>query len=116
MNNIMHFEILGKDKQLLEGFYKSVFGWRIAPVMPDYSMAIPDSGISGGIGAMGEARSHVTFYVAVSDLQTTLATIEAQGGKLAYGPQTLPDGAIFAGFTDPEGHLIGLIQPHSTSR
>ena len=26
------------------------------------------------------------------------------------GPHPIPDGGILAGFTDPEGHLIGLVQ------
>jgi predicted enzyme related to lactoylglutathione lyase len=60
---------------------------------------------------MGEERHHVTFYVHVEDVSAMLATIEGKGGKKAFGPHTIPDGAIIAGFTDPEGHLIGLIQP-----
>jgi predicted enzyme related to lactoylglutathione lyase len=108
---IVHFEIIGKDQKLLEGFYKDVFDWKITPVMEGYSLADPGSGVKGGIGAMGEERHHVTFYVHVEDVSAMLATIEGKGGKKAFGPHTIPDGAIIAGFTDPEGHLIGLIQP-----
>jgi len=39
-----------------------------------------------------------------------LALIESKGGKKAFGPHSIPDGGIIAGFTDPEGHLIGLAQ------
>jgi hypothetical protein len=53
---------------------------------------------------------HVTFYVAVTDVVTALALIESKGGQKAYGPLPTPDGGIFAGFLDPEGHLIGLVQ------
>jgi hypothetical protein len=111
-NPVVHFEILGKDKALLEAFYKDVFDWRIDPLTEEYSMAIPgDGGIKGGIGAMGSAREHVTFYIAVKDITAMLALIESKGGKLGFGPHPIPDGGIIAGFTDPEGHLIGLIQP-----
>jgi hypothetical protein len=34
-------------------------------MMEGYSLVKPGSGIGGGIGAMGEGRAHVTFYVAV---------------------------------------------------
>jgi predicted enzyme related to lactoylglutathione lyase len=105
---VVHFEIMGNDKKLLESFYKSVFDWEIEPVMESYSMAIPGSGIKGGIGSMGQ--SYVTFYVAVADVNAALALIESKGGKKSFGPHTIPDGAIIAGFTDPEGHLIGLVQ------
>jgi hypothetical protein len=111
-NPVVHFEILGKDKALLEAFYKDVFQWQIDPVMSEYSMAIPgDGGIKGGIGAMGPEREHVTFYIAVKDIHAMLALIESKGGKLGFGPHTIPDGGIIAGFEDPEGHLIGMIQP-----
>jgi hypothetical protein len=108
---VVHFEILGRDQELLEEFYKGVFNWEITPATEDYSLVKPGSGINGGIGAMGEAREHVTFYVAVADIVAALALIESNGGKTAYGPHPIPDGGIIAGFTDPEGHLIGLVQP-----
>jgi hypothetical protein len=59
---------------------------------------------------MGEGRIHVTFYVAVADVSEALALIVNKGGQKAYGPLPTPDGGIFAGFLDPEGHLIGLVQ------
>ena len=108
-NPVVHFEILGRDQKVLEEFYTSVFNWKIDPVAEGYSIAKPGSGISGGIGAMGAAREHVTFYVAVEDVEAALALIESRGGQRAYGPLPTPDGGIFAGFLDPEGHLIGLV-------
>jgi predicted enzyme related to lactoylglutathione lyase len=109
-NPVVHFEILGKDQKLLEEFYKAVFDWEIEPAMEGYSLVKPNSGIGGGIGAMGEGRVHVTFYVAVADVAAALALIESKGGQKAFGPHPIPDGGIIAGFLDPEGHLIGLVQ------
>jgi len=109
-NPVVHFEILGKDLKLLEEFYKGVFDWEIEPAMDGYSLVKTGAGIGGGIGAMGEARRHVTFYVAVEDVAAALALIESKGGQKAYGPLPTPDGGLFAGFLDPEGHLIGLVQ------
>jgi hypothetical protein len=107
---IVHFEILGRDKKLLEEFYKSVFHWEIEPVEEWYSLVKPGSGINGGIGAREQYDGHVTFYVAVANVNAALALIENKGGKKAFGPHTVADGGIIAGFTDPEGHLIGLVQ------
>jgi len=107
---VVHFEILGRDQKLLEEFYKDVFNWQIDPVMEGYSLVKPGSGINGGIGAMGEGRVHVTFYVAVADVAAALELIESKGGQKAFGPHPIPDGGIIAGFLDPEGHLIGLVQ------
>jgi len=27
-----------------------------------------------------------------------------------FGPHTVPTGQVIAGFTDPEGHLVGVVQ------
>ena len=109
-NPVVHFEIVGADQQLLESFYGAVFDWKITPAMEGYSLVNTGSGIGGGIGAMGEARRHVTFYVGVEDVEAALALIESKGGQKAFGPHSIPDGGIIAGFTDPEGHLVGLVQ------
>ncbi len=109
-NPVVHFEIVGENQQLLDSFYRSIFDWEITSVMEGYSMVNTGSGIKGGIGAMAKERRHVMFYVAVADVAAELALIESHGGKTAFGPQPIPDGAIIAGFTDPEGHLIGLVQ------
>ena len=109
-NAVVHFEILGKDQKLLEAFYKGVFDWEITPMMERYSLVKPGAGIGGGIGAMGEARAHVIFYVAVEDVSAALELIEGKGGKKAFGPHPIPDGGIIAGFLDPESNLIGLVQ------
>jgi predicted enzyme related to lactoylglutathione lyase len=107
---VVHFEILGRDQKQLEEFYKSVFNWEITPIEDWYSLVKPGSGINGGIGAREQHTGHVTFYVAVADIVAALALIESKGGKKAFGPHPLPDGGIIAGFTDPEDHLIGLVQ------
>ncbi|MGA2672060.1 MAG: VOC family protein [Terracidiphilus sp.] len=109
-NPVVHFEIVGENQQLLDTFYQGVFDWQITRLMDGYSLVETGSGIKGGIGAMNEARRHVTFYVAVENVEAALALIESKGGKTAFGPHPIPDGGIIAGFTDPEGHLIGLVQ------
>jgi predicted enzyme related to lactoylglutathione lyase len=109
-NAVVHFEILGKDQKQLKAFYKGVFDWEITPIMEGYSLVRPGSGIGGGIGAMGENRAHVIFYVAVEDVSAALTLIDSKGGKKAFGPHPIPDGGIIAGFLDPEGNLIGLVQ------
>jgi predicted enzyme related to lactoylglutathione lyase len=111
-NPVTHFEINGKDKSRLEEFYKSTFEWQIQPVMEGYSLVFPGSGPNGGIGAMG--ADGVTFYVEVADVGAHLAKIEGLGGKKIMGPEQVPNGPIIGMFTDPEGHMIGLVQAGSS--
>ena len=104
-NPVVHFEIIGKDQKVLESFYKDVFGWEITPMMEGYSLvdtqSKPGSGIGGGIGAAEESRRHLTFYVSVTDINAALTTIEAKGGKKAFGPHPIQDGGMIACFSTP---------------
>ena len=114
-NPIVHFEVLGKDKQALEAFYTGIFDWQLTPVMDGYSMIFPGSGINGGIGQAPEGESgYVTFYVEVADVAASLSVIESKGGQRLMGPEQMPNGPIIGVFTDPEGHAVGLVQAGST--
>jgi uncharacterized protein len=115
-NPVVHFEVVGRDAQALQSFYKDAFDWQIQPAVPSYAMALPGSegGINGGIGATPDGSAgHVTFYVAVPDLEATLSKIESLGGSTVMGPEDVPEGPTIAMFADPEGHLVGLIKAES---
>jgi uncharacterized protein len=110
-NPIVHFEVLGKDKAVLEDFYRAAFDWQLNPVMDSYSMATPGMGINGGIGtSMDGGAGHAIFYVEVDNIAQTLTRIEGRGGRRISGPDQVPNGPLFALFADPEGHVIGLVQ------
>ena len=40
-NPIVYFEITGKDKAVLEDFYRAVFDWQLTPAGDNYSHVIP---------------------------------------------------------------------------
>jgi predicted enzyme related to lactoylglutathione lyase len=115
-NPVVHFEVVGRDAQALQNFYKDVFEWQIQPAVPGYAMALPgsDHGINGGIGAvMDGGAGHVTFYVEVSNLEAALSKIESLGGSIVLEPSEIPEGPSIAMFSDPEGHLVGLVKAES---
>jgi uncharacterized protein len=71
-------------------------------------------GIGGGVAGGPEGYGgHVTFYVAVPDVEAALAQAESLGGSRVMGPETVMEGVEIGLFTDPEGHLIGLIRSTS---
>jgi predicted enzyme related to lactoylglutathione lyase len=120
---VTHFEVIGKDGEKLRGYYSELFGWEIDANNPmnyglvgrEGNLSPEGIGIGGGIGQGPEGYDgHVTFYVGVDDVEATLAKAESLGGKRLMGPDELdtPTGKIVLGhITDPEGHLIGLVQP-----
>jgi predicted enzyme related to lactoylglutathione lyase len=73
------------------------------------------AGIGGGVGGGPEGYDgHLTFYVEVPDVEAALAKAEGLGGTRIMGPDKVPGMEIVLGhFTDPEGHLVGLIESDS---
>ncbi|MBV9402781.1 MAG: VOC family protein [Candidatus Eremiobacteraeota bacterium] len=123
---VVHFEIVGQDPKRLRSFYKDAFDWEIGSAAPgagiaDYTIVKPigdrrpeppGMSIDGGIGKAPEGYSgHVTFYVAVDDANAALRKIESLGGKKMMGPEQVPNGPVIALFEDPEGHVVGLVEP-----
>jgi uncharacterized protein len=111
-NPVVHFEVLGKDREALKSFYTSLFGWTTQD-HPEMRYSIVDKeegGIGGGIGEPQDGDpTHVTFYVAVEDLQATLDKAVSLGGKVLMPIMELPM-VTLAMFSDPEGHAIGIIK------
>jgi predicted enzyme related to lactoylglutathione lyase len=55
-NPVVHFEMIGEKMQLLNGFYGSVFDWKIDPIMEESSLVTIGSGIAGGIAGFSDPR------------------------------------------------------------
>ena len=111
-NPVVHFEIVGKDGKKLQNFYSNLFGWKIDANNPmNYGMVeASQGGIGGGIGPTDQGEGHVTIYIAVDDLQAYLDKAEGMGGKTVMPPTEIPGMVTFALFTDPEGHLVGMVK------
>ncbi|HMC06989.1 MAG TPA: VOC family protein [Solirubrobacterales bacterium] len=115
---VVHFEVIGKDAEKLQGFYSQMFGWEIdANNEMNYGMVSREDnldhgiGIGGGVGPSQEGGSgYVTFYVAVDDVESGLQKVETLGGTRVMGPMDVPGGPTIGLFNDPEGHLIGLVK------
>jgi predicted enzyme related to lactoylglutathione lyase len=117
---VVHFEVIGKDGDALRRYYGELFDWKFDTNNPmNYGVVsregnqAPDgSGIGGGVATGPEGYSgHVTFYVAVPDIEATLQKAESLGGKRIFGPDEVMEGLVIGQFSDPEGHVIGLVNP-----
>jgi predicted enzyme related to lactoylglutathione lyase len=119
---VVHFEVIGKDGAKLQRYYSDLFGWEIDANNPmNYGIVQRDAnvnpegiGIGGGVGQGPEGyEGHVTFYVEVSDVEAALAKAESLGGSRVMGPETVMEMIELGLFTDPEGHLVGLVKSDS---
>jgi predicted enzyme related to lactoylglutathione lyase len=117
---VVHFEVIGKDGATLQRYYSQLFGWEVDAdnalnygyVAREGNTNAAGAGIAGGIAAApADNAGHVTFYVEVPDVETSLATAERLGGNRVFGPDKVPGTDLELGqFTDPEGHLIGVVR------
>ena len=116
---VVHFEVIGKDGKALQSYYSELFGWELDANNPmNYGVVTRDGnttadgvGIGGGVAGGPEGYGgHVTFYVEVPDVEAALAKAESLGGSRIFGPEEVMEGLVLGQFTDPEGHVIGLMK------
>jgi uncharacterized protein len=120
---VVHFEVIGKDGGKLQSYYSELFGWEIDSDNPmGYGIVQREGntnaegvGIGGGVGGGPEGYDgHVMFYIEVPDVEAALAKAESLGGKRIMGPDEVPGmGIVLGHFSDPEGHVIGVVQGSS---
>lgn len=123
---VVHFEVIGNDGDKLKAFYSDLFGWEFQNMQGPMNYGIVQregntnadgAGIGGGVGGAEGAPGHVTFYVEVPDIEAALTKVESLGGKRLMGPDEVPGaGIVIAHFGDPEGHVVGAVQPTSQER
>jgi predicted enzyme related to lactoylglutathione lyase len=113
---VVHFEIIGTDGDKLRSYYSDLFAWEFNTDNPmNYGIVeregnVNDDGIGIGGGVAGyEGTNHVTFYVQVPDVEAALAQAESLGGSRVMGPDDVTEGLVIGLFTDPEGHLVGVV-------
>ena len=115
---VVHFEVMGDDGDKLQSFYSDLFDWKIDSDNPmNYGIVDRESnlnadgiGIGGGVGGSPQFPSHVTFYVEVPDVEAALAKAESLGGSRVMGPEKVMDQIEIGLFTDPEGHVVGVVK------
>jgi len=108
---VVHFEIGCRDAAKTQAFYSRLFDWDITQAGPAANINTGAEGINGHITALGhEPHNYVTVYVQVDDLQAYLDKATALGGKTLVKPVPIPTGK-FAWLADPDGNIIGLLQP-----
>lgn len=115
---IVHFEIAAKDAKQLQGFYASLFGWKINANNPmQYGMVDAKQGaafgIDGGIYAKAGARdaAGVRIYANVDNADAYMAKAVKLGAKVVAPARAIPEMGIKTGlFRDIEGNLIGVVE------
>ena len=86
-----------------KAFYASAFGWSFTDYGAAYSAF--DEGLEGGFQAEAAGPPLPVLYSA--DLETTLAAVEAAGGRIVKPVFSFPGGRRFH-FADPAGNELAV--------
>ncbi len=114
------YELMSSDPEAAKAFYTDVVGWNIIPWEGggdmDYAMwAVGDRGIGGVMQLPEEAKAmgappHWLAYVAVEDVDATVAKATELGGRTYVEPTDIPNVGRFSVVADPQGAAFALHQ------
>jgi hypothetical protein len=108
---VVYFSIEAKDAERQRAFYSAMFNWNIGDgsiMRIPTGIGGPENGVGGHINA--GATSRVTIYVQVRNIEHSLAQAVDLGGSVVMPAFQIPDGAMIATISDPEGNHVALVQ------
>jgi len=115
---VAHIEIPTTDPNASGTFYNEVFGWKIETNLEHNYVTYQTEGLRGGFAGPAEPTykpDRLLVYLATDDIDATLATIEAHGGKRVHPKTVIPHVGTWAVFADPAGNHIGLFTSARTA-
>lgn len=115
--SVEHVEFASKDPAATRKFVEKAFGLKftdLGPQMGNYMMHGPDEGAkktSMGLRALQPKEAGGTIaYLTVHDIDASLKSVEAAGGKILMGKTEIPGVGWSAVFWAPGDLVQGLYQ------
>jgi predicted enzyme related to lactoylglutathione lyase len=108
-HTINYIELPMTDAGATKAFYGDLFGWTFTDWGPDY-ISFAGAGIDGGFrldAALPVSPPGVLVVLYATDLEATMAAIEAAGGRVSAGIVEFPGGRRFQ-FRDPNGNELAV--------
>ena len=110
-------ELLTSDPPAAKRFYATALGWTYEPfeaaAMPYDLVHRPDGQPMGGIMAIPPGMNyppHWEMYIAVDNLDETIAGVQKLGGKSLSGVIDVPGTGRLSTMLDPQGGVFAIIQ------
>ena len=108
---VAHIEIPTVNAGETGAFYGDVFDWQIETNLEHNYVTFQSEGVRGGfVGpeAPTYKPDRLLVYLTSEDIDATLATVEAHGGKTVLPKTEIPHVGWWAVFSDPAGNHLGL--------
>lgn len=115
MATIVHFDLPADDLERAKTFYSSLFGWTFEPA-PGYTdfyfIETPaddgSPGVGGGLGKRGAPDQHITNFIGVPSIDTSLKEVVRLGGKVIFPKTAVEKYGYMALCEDTEGNSFGV--------
>lgn len=111
------YEYAGVDLGRAGAFYGHVVPWKVADSgMPGLDYAVlnaEDGGVGGLVSTAGGRAPGWLGYVAVADVDATVAAFERHGGSTVVPATDIPGVGRFAIVKDPDGASLAVMNPNS---
>jgi predicted enzyme related to lactoylglutathione lyase len=111
--HVAHWQAIVKDPAEAAAFYSKCFGWSIDENNALNYRALKECGLEGGIWPSPTGAAFIQLFVAVADVDATLHEAVANGAKVLFAKQVLPDGDEMAVIADPQGISWGIMKLRS---
>lgn len=108
--SIAHWQALVRNPESAATFYQKCFGWQVDDANSLGYRSLQSSGLPGGIWPIAEGSPRVQLFIAVPNIDVSLGSIEANGGRILLAKQILPDGDEMAIIADPQDVSWGLLR------
>jgi uncharacterized protein len=109
---VVHFELMGTDREALGAFYAELFGWHVENLTePPYATIDTHAGegINGGIGTVeGPTPQYVAVYAATEDIRATFDEAVSAGAEVLMPVTEVPGVVTLALLRDPQGNVFGM--------
>jgi predicted enzyme related to lactoylglutathione lyase len=115
------YELMTPDAEGAKAFYDAVVGWDIGEPVAEFEgyrmIGRSDGGMAGGVlqitDEMREHGAHPIWlgYIAVDDVDATVAEIEKRGGKALMPAQDIGSVGRIAMVADPQGVPFYVMKP-----
>jgi predicted enzyme related to lactoylglutathione lyase len=119
-NNVKHFAVHADDVDRARKFYESVHAWQFTPWGPPNFYLIrtgtdEDPGVQGALQGRRDVVSGKPMFgyecsIGVDSVNDTIASVEANGGKIVRPKFHIPTVGTLIFFEDTEGNVVGATQ------
>jgi hypothetical protein len=115
------YELMTPDPEGSKAFYDAVVGWNIGEATPEYNgyrmIGRSDGKFAGGVLPLNDemqkhgARPAWLGYILVPDVDRSVSSIEAAGGKALMPATDIPNVGRIAMVADPQGAPFYVMKP-----